>query len=318
MKKQKVLIIKLGYSETLDPEIGRVPSLGDVMRTTVILHCFKSGYHVTWLTDESAYPLLKGNPYIDRILFFNLTTTLQLQAERFDKVVNLEKVPGLCALADSINAWSKYGFRFDPDAGEARSYEGSHDAFKVYTDINKKRNAKRVWQDVLFEMLGKRWRGENYILGYKPVSRIKYQIGLNYLVGTKWPNKVWPKQNWDELQALLEADGYAVSLQQGRNNIEAYLEWINSCGVLVTHDSLGLHIAIALQKRIVALFGPTSAKETALYSTGVAITPQGEFNCLPCLKPECDKAQCCMHTIPVETVYSEVVNALNGKQTEVA
>ena len=37
MKKQKVLIIKLGYSETLDPEIGRVPSLGDVMRTTVIL-----------------------------------------------------------------------------------------------------------------------------------------------------------------------------------------------------------------------------------------------------------------------------------------
>jgi len=37
----KILIIKLGYSETLDPEIGRVPSLGDVLRTTPILHALR-------------------------------------------------------------------------------------------------------------------------------------------------------------------------------------------------------------------------------------------------------------------------------------
>lgn len=63
----KVLIIKLGYSETLDKEIGITTSLGDVLRSTVILNYLK-GDDVTWLVDEKAYPLLKNNPWIKRIL----------------------------------------------------------------------------------------------------------------------------------------------------------------------------------------------------------------------------------------------------------
>ncbi len=53
----KILIIKLGYSETIDIEISRSTSLGDVLRTSVILYPF-AGDHVTWLVDEAAYPLL--------------------------------------------------------------------------------------------------------------------------------------------------------------------------------------------------------------------------------------------------------------------
>lgn len=309
MQKQKLLIIKLGYSETLDPEIGNISSLGDVMRTTVILHCFKD-CHVTWLTDESAYILLKNNPYINRILFYNLTTVLQLQAEQFDIVVNLEKVPGICALTDSINAWSKYGFRFDFMEGEARSYEGSHDAFRIYTDLNNKRQAKRIWQRVLFEMLGKKWEGEEYILGYKAKSKPKYQIGLNYLVGSKWPNKVWPKRNWDEIYKMLIKKGCSVSWQQGQTDIEDYIKWIHSCKLIVTHDSLGLHIAIALKKKIVAIYGPTVSQETYLYNLGRKVAPEGKYDCLPCLMPICHKEVTCMSTITVERVYSEIERVL--------
>ncbi len=68
---EKVLIVKLGYSETLDPEISRVSSLGDVLRTTVILHHFQDS-HITWLVDEKALPLLEGNPFIDRTLIQKL------------------------------------------------------------------------------------------------------------------------------------------------------------------------------------------------------------------------------------------------------
>ena len=95
MQKEKVLIIKLGYSETLDGEIGKITSLGDVLRSTVLLHLYKNA-HVTWLVDEKAFPLLKGNPYVHRILSYDLSSVLQLQSERFDTVINLEKVPGLC------------------------------------------------------------------------------------------------------------------------------------------------------------------------------------------------------------------------------
>ena len=55
MNKEKVLIIKLGYSETLDGEIGKVTSLGDVLRSTVLLHLYKDA-HVTWLIDEISFP----------------------------------------------------------------------------------------------------------------------------------------------------------------------------------------------------------------------------------------------------------------------
>jgi|TARA_B100000959_G_scaffold109373_1_gene115368 heptosyltransferase-2 len=90
----KILIVKLGYSKTLDPEISRTSSLGDVLRTTVLLHKFKDD-HVSWLVDEHASPLLEENPLIQRILIYDLNSVLQLHHKRFDTVINLEKVPGI-------------------------------------------------------------------------------------------------------------------------------------------------------------------------------------------------------------------------------
>jgi len=51
----KALIIKLGYSETLDKGISTTTSLGDVLRTAVILNFFKDD-DVSWLVDRKAAP----------------------------------------------------------------------------------------------------------------------------------------------------------------------------------------------------------------------------------------------------------------------
>ena len=309
----KVLIIKLGYSETLDPEIGTFPSLGDIMRTTVILNCFEYD-HVTWLTDKSAYPLLKDNPLINRLLFLDMFSVMQLQEERFDVVINLEKVPGMCALANKINAWSKRGFRLDPEFGEAQAFDGSQEALRVYTNFDVKRKAEKTWQEVLFDMIGKEWHGEGYVLGYKPQSAPESDVGLNYQIGKKWPSKAW--HGWDDLYRVLKEKGLYVSWQAGQNNLTDYMEWINRCDMIVTHDSLGLHLAIALGKKVVALFGPTAPQEVYLYGQGVAIRPNnGDFACLPCLKPKCHKQQSCMDTITVETVYGEIERGLKGEWT---
>ncbi|MDO8488607.1 MAG: glycosyltransferase family 9 protein, partial [Candidatus Omnitrophota bacterium] len=202
MKKHKVLIIKVGYSETLDAEISNITSYGDVLRSTVLLNLYKDD-HVSWLVDEKAFPILKGNPYIDRILIYNLSSVLQLQAEHFDTVINLEKVPGLCALADSINAWRRFGFRFDVATGEAEAYDRSHMVLEVCRSIEKKRNHHAYWQEGLFEMVGAQWKDENYVLGYKPKTKEKYDIGFNYQVGNKWPLKGWPMSYWKKLEKLL-------------------------------------------------------------------------------------------------------------------
>lgn len=300
----KVLIIKLGYSETLDPEISKTSSLGDVLRTTVILYPFKDD-QVTWLVDQAAYPLLENNPFIKRILLFDLASVLQLQRERFDTVINLEKVPGICALADSISAWKRYGFRFDEVRGEAEAYDRCEYIFDLCKDADLKRTHRGNWQQMLLEVVGGKWEGQEYILGYKPRTAEIHDIGLNWAVGSKWPNKAWPKEHWDELKKLMEGE-YTYSMQQGLDSLHAYMDWINSCRLLVTNDSLGLHIALALRKKVVVLYGPTNPNETYFYGRGEVLYPSADYACMPCLMPTCTQDTVCMSFIEPESVKEKI------------
>lgn len=300
----KVLIIKLGYSETIDAGISKVTSLGDVLRTTVILYPFRND-HVTWLVDEQAYPLLEGNPYIHRILPYDLTSVLQLQRERFDTVINLEKVPGICALADSISAWRRYGFRFDEQNGIAEGYDGCEKVVSLCKNGDLKRTHQGSWQESLLQIVGARWEGQEYILGYRPREAATVDIGLNWAVGSKWPNKGWPANNWEVLKSLL-AGRYTYSSQQGMNELHDYMEWINSCRLLVTNDSLGLHIALALKKKVVVLYGPTNPNETYFYGRGEVIYPDVAYDCIPCLAPSCRQERRCMEFISPERVLASI------------
>jgi len=307
----KILIIKLGYSETLDPEISRKSSLGDVLRTTVLLHAFKDD-NVTWLVDEHAFPLLEGNPYIKQILIFDLISVLQLMSEEFDMIINFEKVPGICALTGKINAWKHAGFRFDSRKGVAKAYDGAEDILSMCLNINEKRTGNVYWQQALMEMIGKKWNGEEYILGYKPKSNEKFDIGFNHKVGGKWPNKAWPDDYWHELSGLL-AGKYTFSWQQGVKDIKEYIEWVNSCRLIVTNDSLGLHIALALRKKVVALFGPTAHSEIYMYNRGLIVLPEkGDYDCLPCLISTCARKRSCMYDISPKKVFGAIEDMWKG------
>lgn len=308
MAAEKILIIKLGYSETLVGEISRKTSLGDVLRSTVLLPRYRDA-EITWLVAEEAVALLKGNPLIKRIMPYDLTSVLQLRAERFDTVINLEKVAGICAFADSLTAWRRYGFRFDPDSGTAKAYDGSHHVLEMCMNEKEKLSNKKYWEDFLFEMVGGKWDGEIPVIGYKPASKEVYDIGFNFNVGDKWPIKAWPMEYWKELESMIGSKR-TISWQQGLKSIEEYIEWVNSCKLLVTNDSLGLHIAHALDKKIVALFGPTLSNEVYV-KRGVKLLPEKEYDCLPCLSTVCVKERPCMYEIKPATVLSAVEKLLS-------
>ncbi len=268
----KVLIIKTGFSETFDPEVSETVSLGDVFTTTMILHAFK-GCDVTWLTARCALPLLENNPRIDRILFYDLTSVLQLKSEIFGSVVNLEKVPGLCALADSIDTSLRYGFAFDPLSGTAKVCARSRNVdplqgLRPYMSADTRKEDHRFWPEVLFEAVGRKWDGEDCLLEREPRSDVEHDVGLNYRVGPKWPNKAWPYTRFMELEGALKESGYSVSWQKGEKDIREYIDWIDSCDLIVTNDSLGMHLAIALRKKVVGLFGPTSMHPRYLGESG--------------------------------------------------
>ena len=309
--KEKILIIKTGYSEILDRESdSRKVSLGDVLRTTPLLHIYKKD-EVTWVTDIEAFPLLEGNKYIQRILPYDFTTVLQLEAERFDTVINLEKIPGICALADKIKAWKKYGFRLDTETGKAEAYDKAFEVLAVSSDPIAKRENERTTQELLFEMVGRKWNQEEYILGYKPKTKEEYDIVLNTIIGQKWPTKSWSLGKWDRLEERLMNDKLKVSRQDKQpkeilTNLNYYIDWINSGKLIVSNDSLGLHLAIALGKRVIGLFGPTPHKEVYFYGRGKAIVPDEKLECIPCFKRKCYNEKNCMESISIENVYKEI------------
>jgi heptosyltransferase II len=315
MDKSKVLIIKTGYSEILeDRNNSRKVSLGDILRTTPLLQNYKTS-RVTWVADEGAFPLLEGNPLIQRVLPYDFTTALQLESEEFDTVINLEKIPGICALAARINARrNRFGFTFNTQTGEAEAYDHALDVLAVSADPKLKKGNKRTFQKLLFEMVNSKWKGEPYSLGYRPKISKEFEVALNTQIGQKWPTKSWSKEHWDGLEDMLKLRGVRVTRQDRQpkevlSNLYHYMDWINSAELIVSNDSLGLHLGIALRKDVVGLFGPTPYKEVYFYGKGEAIYPKRR-DCMPCFRGVCSEGGGCMGEIKPERVFKKVMGYL--------
>lgn len=302
---KRALIIKLGYSETLESNINRTVSFGDVLRTTFILHFFKE-YEVSWLADEKALPLIKSNKYIDKILLFNPNTLERLKGETFDTVINFEKLKEVCLLCGFLKVKNFFGFSAATPYEMQKHNLSEQKLSKLCISAENRKRNKYCWQNTLAEVIGRKWRGEKYILGYQPQSEVQYDIGFNWTTSRRWTNKLWPKIHWKRLEDLLKGQ-YSVSWQQGQNNLYQYIEWINSCRLIVTADTLGLHLGLALEKRVVGLFGPTSPHEFCFYDCGTYLLPDSPYDCISCFMLTCDKEKKCMEYILPERV-KKIIN----------
>lgn len=78
--------------------------------------------------------------------------------------------------------------------------------------------------------------------------------------------------------------------------------------MVVTGDTLAMHIALATERRVVVLFGPTSAAEIELYDLGEKVVP--DMECLVCYKQTCDYVSNCMDQISVDMVAQAVKRQL--------
>ncbi len=75
--------------------------------------------------------------------------------------------------------------------------------------------------------------------------------------------------------------------------------------LVLTGDSLGMHMAISQAKFVVAWFGPSCAQEIELYGRGVHL--KSHAACAPCWKRSCDKTEMCYDQVRLQ----EVMQALN-------
>ena len=159
-------------------------------------------------------------------------------------------------------------------------------------------------------------------------------IGVNTGSGNRWPMKQWPIQCCvDFIRGLLAEKRCKVLLFGGdeetarneqikeaagdglidtgcHNSVREFVALVDLCDVLVTSDTLGLHVALGLGKKVVGLFGPTSAAEIDVYGRGVKIAPDAD--CVCCYLRTCNRTPSCMDMIGAATVRDAVKKILAG------
>ena len=92
-------------------------------------------------------------------------------------------------------------------------------------------------------------------------------------------------------------------------DIRKFASLINIIDVLVSADTFALHVALAFGKKVVILFGPTSAQEVDVFGNGEKIiTP---LDCVGCYHNNCSKTPNCLEKISPDSVFAAIKRVFN-------
>jgi lipopolysaccharide heptosyltransferase I len=158
------------------------------------------------------------------------------------------------------------------------------------------------------------------------------------LPGARWENKRWPVEHFQELArrvlalapdirlavlggAADQALGSAISKAAGERcldltgwtSLPEMVEWLRLCALVVTNDTGPMHVAAALRKPVIALFGPTDPGNTGPYGQRDKVIQSRSLPCVPCQKGHCgyERELACLRDILPEQVARRASETLS-------
>ncbi len=304
--------------------------------------------HITWITSKAALPVLENNPYIDEVFALSVEGLARLGAESFDLVLNPDASKTSAALASLAKGKEKRGFVLGEDGQVRPCNPAAARWLELGARDDLKRKNRMTYQDHLHHICslkpdaqeiilrlgdGERERARRLALfaGIRPGERL---IGFNTGSSSRWPRKRWPRERFLDLAAGLQktagrrvlllggpleqetnrwiaqmSGGYAID-SGTEHGVREYFALLDLCDVIVTGDTLGMHAALALNRKVVALFGPTSPWEIDMYGRGERIV--SDVDCICCYRRDCERSPTCMDRIEVARVEQAVLRLLES------
>jgi ADP-heptose:LPS heptosyltransferase len=305
-----------------------------------------SSSQITWLTLESSRTLLENNPNIDRIVDRWEEMFAILRTEHFEIAINPDANPQAARLIEMASAGEKLGMGW-AEAGHVRACNQEAEIWLrmgLFDDV-KKANRK-TYQAIIHQLCrlelvdprpafhltkDERHFAKEYFQSLN-LYRKRPVIGMNTGAGERWAKKSWKleeqiefvhlaKEKHPEWQILLLGGPEEVERNQilekrcanlvintGQHPVRNFAALVRQTHVLITADTLALHIGIALGRQVVALFGPTSHEEIDLCAAGEKLF--AELDCLGCYLNDCDKSSDCMDLITPDMVLEAVERRL--------
>ncbi len=324
---KKILLVKLS---SLGDVIHALPVL------SALKGAFPEA-RIDWVVEEAASEILKGHPLLHRVvvwqrkrLFAGLKrierNSLQgwkaflkeLRQESYDLIIDLQGLFKSGVLVGLARGRCKLGF--------ANHREGSTFFYNLkMPPYDPDEHAVKRYLKVL-SLLGLNSPEVSFPLPSLPEFRpLKEKFGLParfavFIPRARWSTKLWHVRGWQSLAQKFEEEGILpvfVGAQADRDYVKTILSeapGLSLCGktgllelasllkeasFIVSVDTGPLHLAAALGKKTVALFGPTAPWRTGPYGDGHRVIFKG-LSCSPCFKKSCLKRRCLKEITPEE------------------
>lgn len=332
----RILIIKLG---AMGDALRTTPILTALRRSF-------SRCHITWITDRTSFPILKDNPEIDHLAILEQPDMTVILGQSFDLLLSLDKALPAIAFAMQVNAVQRRGYSMSRYGtldifNDAATYSL---ALGLDDDLKFNRNTK-TYQQTVYDICEIDYQRDPYLYTIPEESRQIAEakvrelslsgqgprIGLNTGCGDVFATKKWPDEHFFALAEVLhtrlnariyflggpsEQDSNRelaqrlgrIAADTGVNPLAVFAGFLSLMDVVVTSDTMALHLALAVGTRVIGLFGPTCRQEIDLYDRGIALAAQDE--CTPCYRKNCPRPQSCMYSITPVMVADAVRSVL--------
>lgn len=335
--KKRILIIKLDAAGDVLRSTSILPAF----------HKNNPGCSIWWVTENGSKPLLEKNPYIDMLLGSDAALAGFLGATHFDVAYNFDMSRKAGAILHMANADVKKGFALSKEGVIVPLEAKDEEWFQMGIMDSVKRANQRTYQDHLFQLGEMKYAGEEpqMVLTDKEkqwaqdwakknkLGRFKKIVGFNIGSGGRWPMKRWrldgflwlakairkkhpkvgillyggPEER--QLMPVLAKQSKGLCIPTGtENTMRQFVSLVDLCNVLVTGDTLALHVAMALKKRMVAYFGPTSDAEIDVYGRGEKVLPIHPCECY--YQNQCTAKTSCMENLKEKDMLAAVERQL--------
>lgn len=270
--------------------VVRLGAMGDIIHTlpavATLKHSFP-GSHLTWLIEAQWAPLLEQNPYVDNVAIFErgnpaawMRSWRKLRAGRFDFAVDFQGLVKSAVAASMARPDRIFGFHQSQvrERSAALFYSSrvqTHAVHKVESNIELTAAAGAANILRTFPL------PEGTRCGLLPESGFVLACPL-----AGWRSKQWPLAFYSRLAARLELElqlplvlngpaGTQFSNVKGvvvhQSSLSGLIHTTRRATAVIGVDSGPLHIAAALGKRGVAIFGPTDPARNGPYGESICV-----------------------------------------------
>ncbi len=318
--------------------IVKLSSLGDIMHALPAARQLKTGLHATidWVTQTGYIDLVRHFPDVDRVIGFPRKQFAaraaeflrELRAEKYDLVVDLQGLLKSALVARCARGTRRIGPSFHR--------EGSA---WFYPEIAGPRNRNRHAVDEALDVV--RHLGLAVDTPVFPVSFPRQPLNdphprIALIPCSRWSTKNWPSAGFIETaKALRQAVKASIHLVGGPEDVGSCREMetalqgqvTNTCGktslvelgsllqemdLVISVDSGPMHMAAALGKPVLAIFGASDPLRTGPYGKQHRVLTTEGLECRPCLSKSCARQDlACLAQLPPGRVITAALEMLN-------